>query len=219
MLGGNWQEMLGGHYFHPASSLYIIPRIENSYILLLQRLWFHCTRIHGCSSMFTYINTSQPHSTIINSRVDFLAYSSWPCWMLCGIPLSITACGVPFASAADLPPWLLMNLLIQCCMKCIGRAIPYRNHLDHLQKLGPYVSILITANIIHFAVSRNTISPQTKNIPINWRYWCICRLNLSWGFFPTAQLTISQRWLRESLVTEQATSHNLYQWWFVYWRM
>ena len=40
-------------------------------------------------------------------------------------------------------------------------------HSDH-QKLGPYVSKLIPANTIHFAVSEAKISLKTKNIPMNW---------------------------------------------------
>ena len=42
------------------------------------------------------IKTPQPHSPIINGRCKFLAQSLRPCWMLGGIPPSITVWGVMF---------------------------------------------------------------------------------------------------------------------------
>ena len=43
-----------------------------------------------------YMHQIQTFSPIINSRVKFLAYSSWPCWMLGGIPPSITVWGIRY---------------------------------------------------------------------------------------------------------------------------
>ena len=43
---------------------------------------------------------------------------------------------IPFAHSVDRPRWFLMNLLIQSCMKWIGRAIPYRNPLRPLPEIG-----------------------------------------------------------------------------------
>ena len=72
----------------------VIPRTSNSVIHPLQRLWFHTKHMRVCSSMSIYRKTPQPHSPIINSRGIFLAQSLRPCWMLGGIPPSITIWGV-----------------------------------------------------------------------------------------------------------------------------
>ena len=73
-----------------------------------------------------------------------------------------------FAPSGDLPPWLLMNLLIQSCMRCIAGQFLTEIHPDHFQKLGLYVLKSITANPIHFVVIKTKISLQRQNIPRNW---------------------------------------------------
>ena len=93
ILGGNRQEMLGGNNFHPASSRYPmhwkltysstskagVPL--HTYLLVFLNIYFHQN------------SNLQPYSSVINGRVEFHAQGTWPCWILGGIPPSITVRG------------------------------------------------------------------------------------------------------------------------------
>ena len=48
-----------------------------------------------------------------------------------------------------------------------------------------------------------------------YKFW----LRFHWNLFPRVQLTIFQHWFRSWLGATQVTSHNLDQWWLVYWRI
>ena len=45
------------------------------------------------------------------------------------------------------------------------------------------------------------------------------RLRFYWKLFERFQITTSQHWFRTWLDADQATSHYVSQWWFVYWRL
>ena len=45
------------------------------------------------------------------------------------------------------------------------------------------------------------------------------RLRFHWIMFPRVHSTIFQHWFRSWLGADEATSHHLNQWWFVYWRI
>ena len=53
---------------------------------------------------------------------------------------------------------------------------------------------------------------------LEWKYYEF-GLKLHWSLFLGFQLTIFQHWFRWWLGADQATSHDLNQWWFVYWHM
>ena len=53
----------------------------------------------------------------------------------------------------------------------------------------------------------------------SWMKMYEFRLRFHWILFPWVQLTISQHWFRLWLDAGQATSHDLNQWWLVYWRI
>ena len=72
----------------------------------------------------------------------------------------------PFATTDDLPPWILMNLFIQICMKCIRRTISYRNPFRPLPETRPYISKWITASTNYFAV--NKLIYLSKQKVVQW---------------------------------------------------
>ena len=114
----------------------------------------------------SYINLSAPFTRDPFNDLQYFTWNiAWDVWTLPnpdqevistdGIRVNLT----PFASSTDLPHWLLIKLLIQCCMKCIFLT---EIQSDHFHKSGSCVSKSITANIIHFAGSKIKISPKTK---------------------------------------------------------
>ena len=63
------------------------------------------------------------------------------------------------------------------------------------------------------------ISQTTLSNPFSWMKIFAFRLKFHWSLFLRSQLTIFQHWFRKWLGADQATSHYLYQWWLVYWRI
>ena len=70
----------------------------------------------------------------------------------------------PFVPSVDLPPWLLMNLLIQSSMTCIRRAIPCRNPCRPLPEIG---AICLEIN---YSQSNQFCSQLNKNLPPKKKY-------------------------------------------------
>ena len=69
----------------------------------------------------------------------------------------------PIRPSTNISHWLLMNLLIQSCMKCIPRQFLTQFHSSHFYKLQPRVSKSITANTTHVAVT-HCIYGHDKNL-------------------------------------------------------
>ena len=63
------------------------------------------------------------------------------------------------------------------------------------------------------------IFQTTFSNAFSWMKMYEFRLRFHWILFPRVQLTISQHWFRSWLGTSQVTSHDLNQWWLVYWRI
>ena len=94
--------------------------------------------------------------------------------------------------SGDLPPWLLMNLLIQSCMKCIWRTILYQRPFRPLPEIGAACFEINHSHTIHFAVSKTKISHQRKYIPMNWPpVYRVCILDKYMGSMD-AKITITQ---------------------------
>ena len=64
------------------------------------------------------------------------------------------------------------------------------------------------------AVSQTTVSNA-----LYWMKMYEFRLRFHWHLFLRVQLRIFQHWFRSWLGADQATSHDLNQWWLVYWRI
>ena len=61
---------------------------------------------------------------------------------------------------------------------------------------------------------------QTKfSNAFSWMKMYEFRLRFHWSLFPRFKLTIFHHWFWWWLGADQATSHYLNQWWFVYWRI
>ena len=63
------------------------------------------------------------------------------------------------------------------------------------------------------------IFQMTFSNALSWMKMYKFCLKFHLHFFPGAQLTIFQHWLRYLLGAIQATSHYVNQWWLVYWRI
>ena len=63
------------------------------------------------------------------------------------------------------------------------------------------------------------ISQTTFSNAFSWKKLFEFRLGFHWSLFLRFELTIFQHWFRQWLGAGQATSHCLYQWWLVYWRI
>ena len=63
------------------------------------------------------------------------------------------------------------------------------------------------------------ISQTTFLNAFSWMEMYEFLLRFHWSLFPRFKLTILQHWFQWWLGADQATSHYLNQWWFVYWRI
>ena len=113
-----------------------IPPTQNSVIRPFQRLWFGNRHIHICTLISIYMKTPQPHSPIINGRGQFLDQSLWPCWMLGGIPPSITVWGVIMPHYG----WLVLPYVLQkhiyCQVSNIRHTLVGNTAVDHSDVVG-----------------------------------------------------------------------------------
>ena len=60
---------------------------------------------------------------------------------------------------------------------------------------------------------------MTLSNAFSWMKMSEFRLRFHWSLFLRVQIAKIQHWFRYWLVTSQATSHYLNQWWLVYWRI
>ena len=94
------------------------------------------SKVHCVTHVIKAINLSAPCTSEPNNEQYYTWQIAWHCLNFQtrkntaqkvvstdGIRVNLA----PFAPSADLPPWLLMNLFIQSCMKCIRRVIQQRN--------------------------------------------------------------------------------------------
>ena len=65
----------------------------------------------------------------------------------------------------------------------------------------------------------DAILQTTVSRAFSWMKIYRFRIKFHWSLFPRVQLPIFQRWFRQWLGADQATSHCLNQWWVVYWRI
>ena len=75
-------------------------------------------------------------------------------------------------------------------------------------------------NITHWGRNKMAAKflPTISNV-FSWMKQHKLRLRFPWNLFPMVKLTIFQHWFRLWLGAGRTTSHNLNQWWLVYWRI
>ena len=100
--------------------------------------------------------------------------------------------------------------LIQCWQeKWLNWDIWLKNYVSHESENLLLNTLRPNQNVCHF--------PDDNWNKFSWMKMLKLLSRIHWSLFPRFKSTIFQPWFRKWLDTDQATSHYLNQWLFVYW--
>ena len=110
---------------------------------------------------------------------------------------------------------------VKCQMKVL-MTIQHRSKwwlklADLYQWVTPYYQATMN-ELTHWGWDKMAaVSQTTLSNAFSWMKMLEFGLRFHWSLFPRVQLTIFHHWFRWWLGADQATSHYLNQWWFIYW--
>ena len=122
-----------------------------------------------------------------------------------------------------------MEMVITCCWDDHHSSLSFVNETAGLKHMGTNSEMDVTLTIAdrmlksaltHLLLDKMaTILQMISPVAFLWMKSFVFWLKFHWRLFLRVQLTIYQHWFRKWLDTDQATSHYLSQWWWIYWRI